>query len=216
MSYSFKTRAPMKAEVPLEAICAATTVSATAAATVAAATAAAAAAAAVKGYVPPSQRAATQKPVAEEFPTLGMATVATAGVKRTLKFSDMFKDTAAAATATAAAAATATAAPDVALARPGLRVVDCPLPAGLEDDEPESYVPRHSVFLQRVAARQVATARRRRKIFDSASEDDLEEVPETEEVPDEDSWNDDDSGHSQEGGEEGAEAYDASAFDRHR
>lgn len=206
MSYSFKTRAPMMAEARLEAICAATTV----AAVEAAAATATPATTVVKGYVPPSQRTgvAAQKPVGEEFPTLGLAPAAKQSKGPVMKFSDMFKPV---------AAPVSTVPSSETVVRSGLRVVDCPPLEGNDDDDNQGYIPRHGAFLQRVSARLAAAASRRRRIFDSGSEGDLEEANEVaEEIPDEDSWNDDDSGNSQEGGEEGMETYDATAFDRHR
>ena len=125
-----------------------------------------------------------------------------------MKFSDMFKP-----------ATTPVSVPETGsetTVRKGLRVVDCPPLEGHDDNDDHGYIPHHGAFLQRVSARLAAAASRRRRVFDSGSEGELEEANEVvEEVPDEDSWNDDDSGNSQEG-EEGMEAYDATAFDRHR
>jgi hypothetical protein len=150
-----------------------------------------------------------QKPVEEEFPTLGLATASTKLKAPVMKFSDMFKPAVVEAVKTVETVETVA-------KRKGLRVVDCP-PLEDNDDDNQGYIPHHGAFLQRVSARLAAAAYRRRRIFDSGSEGDLEEANEVvEEAPDEDSWNDDDSGNSQEGGEEGMEAYDATAFDRHR
>jgi len=171
----------------------------------AAARAAAAAGPKTTGYVPPAKREAEPKPFEEEFPTLVSTTLpSTSTQKPTLNFGEMMKATAAGAVVSAVPSREKI----YISGNTRLRVID--------DDEYVADLPTPAVsgivgsYLARIRAREIADLRSRRRIFDSSSE----EEPQPE-VPDTDSFNDSDSDwDGQE--EEGADTYDATAFDRHR
>jgi hypothetical protein len=155
------------------------------------------------GYVPPAKREAAPKPFEEEFPILSSA-AATAVQKPTLNFGEMMKATAAGALMT-----TATTKERVYVSgNTRLRVID----DGPDNDITLPTVipgPTMNNYRAKVNARATADARRRRRIFDSSSEEEIQQ-----EVPDSDSIDDNES--DGDGQEEEGDTYDADAFDRHR
>jgi hypothetical protein len=163
------------------------------------------------GYVPPAKREAQPKSFDEDFPTL--ASGSAAGHRTEMKFGDLVKaraeQDAIDEVLNAKKAATASAETNAALYAPQGMSINT---ATVNRREPFNIGRMVNSYVREVNIKREAAERRRRRLFDFS--DDEEPIVEQQSLDDEEYLSEEDFEDSDD--EEVTEAYDASAFDRHR
>ena len=163
------------------------------------------------GYIPPAKRQAEPKSFDEDFPTLGGGSAA--GHRTEMKFGDLVKARAEqdaideVLNAKKAAAASADANAVINMSQ-GMSVNL----TAVNSRKPFNIAQMMNSYVREVNAKREAAERRRRRLFDFS--DDEEPIEEKEPLDVEEYFSEEDFEDSD--NDEVTEAYDASAFDRHR